>query len=187
MKTDDVIDDVARRMTKTPGHPDLRMRVMAGIDDEARSVRRPWLVPALASGAVACAALVWMLMPATTPESSAPVATTARVVATPAPEATREAAPTPEAPAAIAVTARASTSRPIARLAAADESAAPARCADAEVEWTIPTLPPLAGPPPIVIVPLAWEEVTIAPLTVASIEVKALEIEPLDARGAGGV
>lgn len=189
MKTDDLIDDVARRMTETAGRPDLRMRVMAGLGDEARGVRREWLVPALASGAVGCAALVWLLMPAAapTPESPSPVATTARVVTPPAPETTREAAPTHEAPAAIAVTARASTSRTVARHAATEISAEPTTWTDAEVEWTIPALPPLAGPPAIEIAPIAWDEVTIAPLTVASIEVKALEIEPLDARGLGGV
>ena len=186
MKTDDVIDNVARRMTETDGRPDLRMRVMTGIGDEARVVRRHWLAPALAGGAVACAALMWLLTPAPMQEAPASAVTTTRVVTPPAPATMREAVPTPEAPSAAVVTARASMSRPVTRRAVTEASVESTTWADAPVEWTIPALPPLAGPPPIVIEPIAWDEVTIAPLAVALIEVKALEIEPLEARGRGG-
>ena len=56
---------------------------------------------------------------------------------------------------------------------------------DDEQNMTIPTLPALAGPAPITIEPIGWHDLAIAPVTVAAIEVKAIELEPLRT-GAGG-
>ena len=50
---------------------------------------------------------------------------------------------------------------------------------------TFPTLPALAGPAPITIEPIGWDDLAIAPVTVAAIEVKAIALEPLRT-GAGG-
>ncbi|ODS53651.1 MAG: hypothetical protein ABS36_13585 [Acidobacteria bacterium SCN 69-37] len=191
-KLDELIDTVAQRMTEADGHPDMRTRVMAVIDDRARLVRRPWLMPLMATGAAAGAALVWMLVSPRPLPLSQPVPPASQAQA-PAAPATPVAALQPETVSSPAPVVRRMTAAPraTARLSSAmPESVIATHMSeppwpDDEQNMTIPTLPALAGPAPITIEPIGWHDLAIAPVTVAAIEVKAIELEPLRT-GAGG-
>jgi len=193
-KLDELIDIVARRMTEADGHPDMRTRVMTALDDRAAVVRRPWLMPLMATGAVAGAALIWMLVsPLPLPLSRpVPPASQAQAPAAPAmPMATLE----PETVSGPAPVVRRMTAAPraTARLSSpVSDSVIATHIPEPLVPWpdderdmTFPTLPALAGPAPITIEPIGWDDLAIAPVTVAAIEVKAIALEPLRT-GAGG-
>lgn len=176
MNGDELIDDVARQMTTPQARPALRTRVMATIGDARQERTHGWLVPIAASGTVAALALAWFMLPAPPATEVTPVArqapaiaTTPAVVEPPVSVAVARATPVPS-PAQPAVAAS-----PVAINAWIDEPPA-----------DFPTLPPLAGPPSIVIEPIVWDEVTIAPIAVKLIEVQALSIEPLSPAGNNG-
>ena len=148
-----------------------------------------WLVPAMA--AAACLAIAtWVLVPSRVTDDGSATTTARHEAAPEAPRAATESSVggrtvetmTP-APGAIALNTSAQTTT-------RDTAPAPAAMA---LVWTdtpvaeIPMLPPLAGPPPLVIEPIAWDEMTIVPLNVALIEVEALAIEPLDVSDLNGV
>lgn len=180
MKRSDLIDEVAKAMTAVDARPALRTRVMAEIDDASRTAHRGWMVPAAAGAAVAVVALAWFLMPSSPRvEQQAPtVVQQVPVTGTPA-EA-------PELPPVAVEVARNGSTRSSGRAATSARETASTVWPDTPMA-EIPMLPPLAGPPPIVIEPISWDEVTIAPLDVPLIEVKALVIEPLAGPGGSGV
>lgn len=191
MSTDELINDVARRMTTLETRPVLRARVVAAIDAEPRERGRTWVLPTAATVAIASVALVWFLMP------PAPVIEHAPVVATERPAATMPAPPNAstgagEQPVARPVASVARAGRPAGDRAPVDEALTFVP-GTATYVWTdaalpeIPMLPPLAGPPAIVIEPIAWDEVVIAPLTVELIEVRTLVVEPLASPEGDGV
>jgi hypothetical protein len=169
MKTDELIDDVARQMTATAARPMLRARVMATIGDARQERSRGWLVPAAVSAAVAALALGWFMLPSHQVTNETPMAQQAPAIApgrtVVEPTAALATAPAMPAPA------------PARRVVAV--SAATVSTFQDETPADFPMLPPLAGPPPVVIEPITWDAVTIAPLTVELIEVKALVVEPL--------
>jgi hypothetical protein len=171
VRSDELIDDVARQMTAVGARPALRGRVMAGIGDASQHTPRRRLMPVAAGAAAAAVALAWLLMP------SPPVIDAPPEMAGQTPVAVTE--PDPAQSAEVQIT-RATP-------------APPRHAAAAPVPWdTAPTaegsgLPPLAGPLPIVIEPISWSEVTIAPLNVEPIEVKALVVEPLASADRSGV
>ena len=171
MKADELIDDVARQMTSRAARPAaLRARVMAMIGEPPQEPARGWFLPATASATVAALVLAWFMLPSRRVTDETPIArrapiTSGRTVVEPA--VTIETAPATPAPAP-APTRRAMAVEALAVSAWPDEAPA-----------DIPTPPPLPGPQPIVIEPITWGAVTIAPLTVDLIEVKALVVEPL--------
>lgn len=178
MKRSNLIDDVAKAMTAVDTRPALRTRVMAGIDAASRNTPRGWMVPASAGAAVAVMALAWFLMP-----SSPRVAQQAPTIVQQVP--VTAAAPKGPAPVAVEIAGGGST-RPSGRAATPAREAASAVWPDTPMT-EMPMLPPLAGPPPIVVERITWDEVTIAPLEVPLLEVKALVIEPLAAPDGSGV
>jgi hypothetical protein len=189
VRSDELIDNVAKDMTALAARPALRRRVITAIADAPQRQPHRWLVPAMAAVAgVAMAA--WLLIPARTPDMDA-VATAARYEAA---VAARWAAT--EGPVTAHV-AEAMRPEPVqvdrnTTTRTATRGATPAPAAVGNVwpdlnAWEIPMLPPLAGPPPIVIEPIAWSDVTIAPIEVDLIEVRALVVEPLDDSNPSGV
>ncbi len=177
MNADELIDDVARQMTTPQVRPALRTRVMATIGDARQERTHGWLVPIAASATVAALALAWFMLPAppvaeVTPvaQQAPAIATTPAVVEEPVSVAGARATPVPSPAQQAAVAA------PVAINAWMDEP---------PVDF--PALPPLPGPPSIVIEPIVWDEVTIAPIAVTLIELQALSIEPLAPAGNNGV
>lgn len=166
MNADELIDDVAREMTAVSARPALRTRVLAGIGGAAQEPPRGWVLPVAAGSVITAIALAWFLVP------SRPALVDPPVVARQAPMVVSE--PASAQPAAIQIT-RATPAPP----GPAAATAGVAFTWDTAPPADLPGLPPLAGPPPIVIEPITWDEVTIAPVTVGLIEVKALVVEPL--------
>jgi len=169
MKADELIDDVARQMTAATRPPMLRARVMTTIGEVRQEPVRTWFMPVAASAAIAALAVAWFVLPSRLVTDETPMAQQAPAIATGPmvvdPAATPEKASAPPAPA---------PTRRVVAVAAVAFGTWPD-----ETPTDVPTLPPLAGPQPIVIEPVRWNDVTITPLTVALIEVKALAIEPL--------
>jgi hypothetical protein len=196
VKADDLIDDVARRMTTVDGRPALRTRVAAVIDAAPQDTRRAWVLPVAVTAVAASAALAWFLMPSATVTSRGPVTTEQAMVAAPGLPSASVAA-SEQVPVAVdageqhlpatVVASEARASRAAVPPAGSASSSAPVAPASDSTAYPwagtappdIPMLPPLAGPPAIVIEPIAWNEVAIAPLTVELIEIKALVVEPL--------
>lgn len=166
MSSDELIDDVARQMTAVNARPALRGRVMAGIGEASQHTPRRRLMTVAAGAAAATMALAWFLMP------SPPVIDAPPEMAGQTPVAVTE----PEAAQPVQVQIARVTPEPARHAAAA--TAVPVIWDTAPMA-EIPMLPPLAGPPPIVIEPITWDAVTITPLSVELIEVKALVVEPL--------
>jgi hypothetical protein len=167
VRSDELIDDVARQMTVADPRPALRARVMAGIAEASQNTPRRWLVPVAAGAALATVALAWLLVPSPPVIEDAPVLTQRAPVVVAEPEVAR--------PAEVQV-ARATPVRAPRTVVAAPT---PVMWDTASPMAEVPGLPPLAGPPPIEIAPITWDEVTITPLSVELIEVKALVVEPL--------
>lgn len=167
-------------MTTPDMRPALWTNVMAELDEAPGEAPRRWLGPVAAGTTIAMVAFVWFLMPSPREAERAPIVAQEQ----PAPligSAVLE--PAPE-PARVEVTRPGPVSLPMAR------EVAPAAAATAWAEVPvadIPTLPPLAGPPPIEIEPITWSEVAIAPLNVELIGLQALEIEPLPSIDHNGV
>jgi hypothetical protein len=174
---DELIDNVARRMTAVEGRSGMRARVLAGLGAAPSHTSPGWLAPAAACATIAVVALAWVLVPSPRITERAPVVAQEQ----PMPAA----APAVAAPATTEVARAAPTRLPSRRDLSAPVTGMTTWAETPMAE--IPTLPPLAGPPPIVIEPIAWREVTIAPLEVELIEVKALEIEPLVSADHSGV
>jgi hypothetical protein len=181
MKADEFIDDVAKAMTAVDTRPALRARVRATIGEARQEPARGWFLPAAASATVAALALAWFMLPSrqTTNETpmarQAPAIASVRTVVEPTPPI--EVATAAPVPAPV----RASTRRAVTLAAVTVSTWLDEAPADT------PTLPPLAGPQPIVIEPITWDEVRIAPLIVELIEVKALAVEPLAVSDRSGV
>jgi len=186
--------------------PGLKTRVMVSLREAPRRSPRGWLVPAAASAAVAALTLSWFLAPSTPQDTReapmvaqqrpvttmkpivGPVPTTEAARATPSGGSGHEATTIEAAAARPVAEARKRVDAPSAVVASAASPLMPS-----VVTWApspvaeVPSLPPLAGPPPIVIEPIAWSEITIKPVNVEPIEVKALVIEPLHVMRLGGV
>ena len=173
MKTDDVIDHVARRMTDVSGHPGVRERVLASLDEQ-RTTPRWW--PAVAAVGVAAAAVVAI---AVRPASEVPTTTpsvreTAR--RPPASEATIQATVPDVPPAADRVAASSPRIRTGGSSIAAEAATAPGVGFAEEVR----PLPPLPIPAAIVMEPVGWDAVTIEPLSIDLLDVGAVAIDPLE-------
>jgi hypothetical protein len=174
VKSNELIDDVARRMTVADPRPALRARVMAGIGEASQDTSRRWLMPVAGSAALATLALAWFLVPSRPMIEAPPVVTQRAPVVVAEPEVAR--------PAEVQVARATSVRAPRAVVAA------PVPLVwDTAPMAEVPGLPPLEGPPPIVIEPITWDVVTITPLNVELIEVKALVVEPLAPVDRGGV
>jgi hypothetical protein len=189
VRSDELIDNVARGMTTVATRPALRERVVTAIAAAPQGPQHGWLIPAMA-GAAGVAIVTWMLMPARLADEGAVVTTAQHEFATEVPHTAaadpvigRMAEAVVSAPVEIA---RSTSTGSSARSAATLPIAAGTVWPDTPVA-EIPMLPPLAGPPPIVIEPIGWDEVMLAPVSVALIEVKALAIEPLDISALSGV
>jgi hypothetical protein len=174
-----LIDHVARQMTATQTRSAIRAQVMVTIRAAHQQPAPGWLLPVTASAAVAAVALTWFMLSAPPVIEVVPVARHTPAVATAGDTAPGQ----PTAPSGVASAAVAPTR---ARQTVAVEAVAFSASAD-EIPAAIPTLPPLAGPRPIVIEPIVWDEVTIAPIVVNLIEVRALSIEPLAPAADSGV
>lgn len=177
MSSDELIDNVARQMTAVERRSGMRARVLAGLGAAPLHASPGWLAPLAACTTIAVVALAWILVPSPHIPERAPVV--AREQPMPA------AAPALAAPTTIEVARAAPTRLPSPRDLSAPVTGMTTWAETPMAE--IPTLPPLPGPPPIVIEPIVWREVTIAPLEVELIEVKALDIEPLVSADHSGV
>jgi hypothetical protein len=187
VRSDKLIDDAARDLTALATRPALRERVMAEIAAAPQRQASWWWVPTVAA-ATGVAIGTWLLMPARLADEGASTTITQHEVARDAPYTSatgpvigRLADAVIPAPVEVPRNTSARTTT---------RGATPALTAAAFV-WTdtpvaeITMLPPLAGPPPIVIEPITWDQMMIAPLEVELIEVKALVIEPLGSTPGG--
>lgn len=200
MKLDDLIDETARQMTAVNERPALRARVMDALEPAPRP-RLAWQVPLVAAGVTASLLLIWTLLPPVSMTDEDDAAAAVTFVKSAAPPRIAPVAGNVE-PATIGDESPDTTPRPTVRSAKAMPVIAGARfdvanataitmTADSHEELTtvatwlegepmsIRTLPPLAGPPPIVIQPIVLDDVTMAPVRVEAIEVKRLIVEPL--------
>jgi hypothetical protein len=173
MNADELIDDVARQMTTPQTRPALRARVVATLDDARQEPARGWRLPAAAGATLAALALAWFVLPSRQVTNETPMARQAPAIA----PGRTGVGPTP--PIEVATTAPVPAPAPASTRRAATVAAVTTITWLDEAPAGIPTLPPLAGPQPIVIEPITWDDVTIPPLAVELIEVKALVVEPL--------
>jgi len=195
VRSDELIDNVARDMTAMATRPALRERVLTAAIADARQPQ-PYAWGGAAVAAAACLAVAaWLLMPSRTADEGA-VATTARhdvavelpKVLTPGPVAGRIAeavtplvAPPPTAQ--IEQIEPASPTRP----AEAIEPLEPARIASNEsLSNDGAAVAPLLEPAPIVVQAITISNIAIAPPVVSWIEVQGLSIEPLRISSIGG-
>ena len=185
MKTDDVIDEVARRMTTVEARPGLRTRVLASLDAEVRERRPMWIVPA-SVGAAVCAALVWISWPSSLPVERVPDAIARDVSSPPAPVLVPDVREEVVRSAEVVADARAvRVPPPVAAPIVAPEVLAE------EIElppWDPEPMvdPALMAPlviPPIEVEPVRWEALTVPPLEIAPLQMDALVIEPVGAFG----
>jgi hypothetical protein len=180
VKPDELIDDIARRMTAGSERPALRDRVMARMEVEASPIRWALIAPAAAGAAVVF--MVWLAgMP---PAGSSPrdVSPVPPQVVTESPSG-RGSSHMPGA-----TSLEATNARPLRAATGTTEAADVARSDLVEERSTdapgrIPVLPALTRPAPIVIAGVASTAVTMPPLAVQPVKTSRLAIEPLNLAG----
>ena len=187
MKHDDLIDDVARRMTTLHERPALRARVLARMDTLSSQHGRRWMIaPVLGTAALLVIVAGWTLRSSNV-EPDIPVVERVARASLPVsgnPSLARR-APT-DAMVELATSAdrnalasnlagrvRARAMAPVLESSRAGEWATALATAD------VPMLPPLAPPDPIVITDLEAHPMAIAPMALSAVEISRLVIEPL--------